>query len=64
MPLRTRITPSSTARPPVLTVALCSSAGRQGDGVLHGSAQARVSTVTVAQSGPVDVELGVLGGEG
>ncbi len=49
---------------PILTVALSSSAGRQGNGMLHGSAQARVSTVTVAESGSVDVELGVLGGEG
>ena len=56
----------SPQRPPLhfLTVALCSSAGRQGNGVLHGSAEARVSAVGVAESGSVDVELGVLGGEG
>lgn len=56
----------STPSPPspVLTVALCGGAGRQGNRVLHGSAQARVSAVGVAESGSVDVEWGVLGGEG
>jgi len=49
---------------PNLTVALSSSAGRQGNGVLHGSAQAGESTVTIAKASSVDVELGVLGGEG
>ncbi|TNN87783.1 hypothetical protein EYF80_002130 [Liparis tanakae] len=49
---------------PNLTVALSSSGGRQGNGVLHGSAQAGESTVTIAKASSVDVELGVLGGEG
>lgn len=49
---------------PILTIALRSSASRQRNRVLHGSTQAWVSTVTVAEAGSVDVELGVLGGEG
>lgn len=49
---------------PILTVALTSGAGCQGNGMLHGSAQAWESTVTVAKASSVDVELGVLGGEG
>lgn len=48
----------------ILTIALSSSSSRQGNRVLHGSTQAWVSTVTVAEAGSVDVELGVLGGEG
>lgn len=48
----------------VLTISLRSSPGCQGNGVLHGSTQAQVSTVTVTKAGSIDVELGVLGGEG
>lgn len=41
-----------------------SSTGCQGNRVLHGGAQAWVSTVTVAEASAVDIELGLLGGEG
>lgn len=41
-----------------------SSTGCQGNRVLHGGAQSWVSTVTVAEASAVDIELGLLGGEG
>lgn len=56
--------PTHTHTSPLPTIALCGGTGCQGNRVLYGGTQARVPTVGVAESGSVDVERGILGGEG